>query len=139
MTYATLQDLIDRYGSDELEKVAWVEGGGIDQTKVNQALTDADALINSELENRYTTPLVTVPAVIVSRACEIARYLLHDERANEIVENRYKDAIKWLQRAGEGKVSLGISADEDSSRSDNLVEMQSADVNWRRDDSSGFL
>ncbi len=111
MTYAIKQNLIDRYGSEELLQLTdRANTGLIDDTVIARALADADAEINGYLATHYTLPLAPVPAALEKLACDIARYRLYEDRVTEIVEKRYDDAIKFLQGVASGKVSLGIDA-----------------------------
>lgn len=111
MTYATQQDLIDRFGNTEIAQLTDRDGdGAIDTVVVDQALLDADQVIDGYLQSRHALPLPNVPQVLVTYACDIARYRLYDERATEQVRRRYEDALKFLQMVGQGKVSLGLDA-----------------------------
>jgi phage gp36-like protein len=111
MTYAVQQDLIDRFGNQEvLELSDRSNTGSIDATVVSRALTDADAEINGYLDGRYTLPLTTVPTVIVRLAADIARYYLYDDRVTDAVKARYNDAVGYLQSVAKGIVSLGLDA-----------------------------
>lgn len=109
MTYATAQDLIDRFGSTELiELTDRANTGAIDATVLGRALADADAEINGYLASRYTLPLASVPPVLVAKASDMARYYLYDVRVTEAVKARYDDAVKYLQSLAKGLVSLGL-------------------------------
>jgi phage gp36-like protein len=78
MSYATVTELITRFGEAELIQLTDRDGGGaINQAVVAAALTDADALINGYVSARYTVPLSPVPPVITKIAADIARYTLH--------------------------------------------------------------
>lgn len=108
MTYASQQDLIDRFGEEQLIELTDRAGDdAIDATVVTRALTDADSVINSYLAQRYSVPLTEVPQVLTIRACDIARYFLHEEHAPEAVQRRYEAAIRWLRDAAVGKASIG--------------------------------
>lgn len=110
MNYATQQDLVDRFGHDELVQLTDTDNlGDINATVVALALADADAEIDGYLVGRYTTPLATVPAIIVAYACDIARYRLHDDLATEHVRKRYEDAIRFLRSVAAGQVQLGVT------------------------------
>jgi len=111
MTYASQQDLIDRFSQDEILQLADRNNDGvIDATVVARALSDADSKINAYLESVYSLPLVTVPPVLVSLAADMARYLLYDTRPNDQVRLRYTDALAFLDGVATGKRSLGIDA-----------------------------
>lgn len=109
MTYATAQDLTDRFGATELiELTDRANTGAIDTTVLGRALADADAEINGYLASRYTLPLASVPPVLVAKASDMARYYLYDVRVTEAVKARYDDAVKYLQSLPKGLVSLGL-------------------------------
>jgi phage gp36-like protein len=109
MSYAVAQDMIDRFGQEELvELTDRANTGAIDMTVLARALADADAEINSYLSSRYALPLASVPAELVPKACDLARYFLYDTRVNERVKDRHDDVIKWLQALAKGLVSLGL-------------------------------
>jgi len=109
MTYATQQNMIDRFGQQELiELTDRANLGVIDATVLANALDDADAEINAYLTGRYALPLASVPPVLVKFAADIARYQLYDARASEQVKARYDDAIKFFKALANGTVSLGL-------------------------------
>ncbi|MFM2056044.1 MAG: hypothetical protein RLY71_429 [Pseudomonadota bacterium] len=111
MTYATQQDLIDRFGAVELAQLTdEAAGQAIDAAKVAQALADADAEIDGYLGVRYALPLATVPALLERLACDIARYYLFDDRANDAVRARYTSAVALLKNLSAGSVTLGLAA-----------------------------
>lgn len=107
MTYATQQDLVDRFGTAELAQLTDPAAGTtINATTVARALADADAEIDTRLAAYYTLPLATVPAVLTRLAADLARYFLWDTRATDQVRNRYKDAAGLLDKIGSGAVQL---------------------------------
>jgi phage gp36-like protein len=111
MTYATQQDLIDRFGLDEILQLSDRDNlGAIDTTVVARVLADTDSRINAYLEPVYTLPLTTVNPVLVGLAADIARYMLYDVTPNDQVRLRYEDALKFLDGVSTGKRSLGIDA-----------------------------
>lgn len=111
MTYATQQNMIDRYGQQELvELTDRANLGVLDGAILDSVLADADSEINAYLASRYTLPLASVPPVLMKFACDIARYQLYDTRASEQVRDRYKAAIAFLKMVSEGKASLGLDA-----------------------------
>jgi phage gp36-like protein len=111
MTYATLSDLVTRYGSDELaQRTDRIAGNTIDQTVIDRALSDADAEIDSSLAARYTLPVASVPPLLVRVACTIARYHLHDEAATQRIREDYEDALKVLAEIRSGARLLPLAA-----------------------------
>lgn len=111
MTYATQQDLVDRFSSDELLQLTDRSNTGqIDAVVVSRALGDADAEINGYLAARYSLPLATVPAVLVRLACDLARYQLYADRVTDSVRQRYEDAVRMLKSLAKGELQLGVAS-----------------------------
>lgn len=141
MTYATQQNMIDRFGEDELIQRTDRAGlGVIDATVINRALGDADATINGYLAARYTLPLANpMPEILERLACDIARYALFDDQVIETVEKRYKDAIAYLRDVSTGKAELGLSDTSNKPASTATAKMSSTAPVFRREDSRGFI
>lgn len=111
MTYATQQNLIDRFGQTEIAQLTdRTNGTTIDATVVAKALADADAEINGYLSARYTLPLSPVPTILERLACDIARYYLFEDRVTEQVTARYDAAVKLLTNVAKGVAALGVDA-----------------------------
>lgn len=130
MSYCTLDDLLDRYGEDELY-IAFdrVGDGVLDQAAIDRALVDADEEINTYLATCYNLPLATVPPVLTRLAAQIAMYhgsigpAMTDEK-----RRRYDDAIAALKTISKGGGGLGLpTADEPPSR-EQLTVTSSAKV-----------
>lgn len=112
MAYATADDLIERYGEEELIRLTDRTGSGVaDADTVARALSDADAEIDGYLASRYALPLQSVPNVLVRIACDIARYRLWADRASDEVRRRYEDARRYLESLSRGDVTLGLPPD----------------------------
>jgi len=128
MTYATQQDLVDRFGSDELIQLTdRANVGTIDSTVVNRVLGDADAEINGYLAGQYALPLATVPAVLVRLACDIARYQLSADRVTEAVRDRYKDSVAMLSKIARGEVQLGVATGQAPAPTDSGIAYSAPD------------
>lgn len=111
MSYATKQDLIDRYGEAEITQISGGGGVGVpDNDVIDRALADADTEIDAYLVGRYTLPLVPQPKMLTLVACDIARYRLFGARATEEVEKRYKNQVEFLRQVAAGKVAFGLNA-----------------------------
>ncbi|MBL8500038.1 MAG: DUF1320 domain-containing protein [Nitrosomonas sp.] len=141
MTYATQQNMIDRFGESEL--IELTDRGGndvIDVAVLSLALVDADATINGYLAARYTLPLANpVPEMLERFACDIARYALYDDEVKEAIETRYKDAIAYLRDVSTGKADLGVSDTSNKPASTATAQMSSTTPVFRREDSRGFI
>lgn len=113
MSYATQQDMIDRFGEREVRILTDRDNVGlIDPAVLAYALTQADAEIDGHLQGRYGLPLAVVPTLLVGIACDVARYRLAgtDIRETDPIRMRYKDAAKLLVSISKGELNLGLSA-----------------------------
>jgi len=139
--YATRDDMISRFGDEEIRLLTDRDGsaGAIVDAVLDQALADASAEIDGYIGGRYSLPLATVPDVLVRLCCDIARYLLHDERAPEQLQARYEACLKFLTRLGTGELSLGVLDASETGPSANTAEIQSAGSVFARDNSKGFI
>ncbi len=112
MTYCTQADMVTRFGEEELAQLTdhnW-EDGRIDDTVVARAIADAAGEIDARLAKRYPLPLASVPAFLTRAACDIARYYLYQDRVTEIVQERYRNAIKLLDGIAAGQTALGLES-----------------------------
>ena len=114
MTYATKQNLIDRYTEAELAKLTdELNGTVIDDTTVSRALGDADTEIDGYAGALYAVPLDPVPGLIQNIACRLARYFLYTGHRPDHVRQDFDDAIATLKRIAKGEVVLpGAAAAE---------------------------
>jgi len=140
MPYVTLQQLSEMPGALELSQVASDKHGalvdavlleltllggdrsaypadeiaGADRAKarIEQAIVEADALVDGYLGRRYTLPLASAPGILATWARAIVRYKLHGDRisgeSNDPIVRDYRDALKFLEQIAAGKFSLGI-------------------------------
>ena len=107
MPYATLDDLVARFGAEEIEQLTDREGRReIEGVPVDAALADADALIESYLASRYAVPVSPVPVLVRRLACDVARFFLHGNAATEAVRTAYADAVKMLEGLAAGSPVL---------------------------------
>lgn len=137
--YCSKDDLIKRYGEDELLLLTDDTGtGSIHQEQVTQAINDAGALIDGYLAGRYQLPLANVPTVLNRLAADIARYYLYDNGASDPVQTRYDEAMKFLVSVSKGIAALGVSDSGDKPQTNDCAEMVSdGHVFSRRD--NGFV
>ncbi len=135
--YATQQDLINRYGEDELLRLTDRTGAGVvDAAVVEQALSDAAAQVDGYLAGRYRLPLATVPKVLTFLACDLARYSLYADVAPEHVTKRRDDAAKFLAAVGRGELSLGVSDQGETAAPADGAEMVTDGRTFSRRDKS---
>jgi phage gp36-like protein len=136
MKYATISDLIDRFGGRELAEVLdsvdiqdfVLSADMFDEEnpdamyrELTAALDSAQAIVESSVRAAYKTPLTydgdeleSPPDLLTAITCDIARYYLHDDKAVtdgsiDPVMRRYQDAIKQVEEIRKG--NLDIPAD----------------------------
>ena len=113
-----LTDLIDRFGAEELAHLTdRANAEVIDETVINQAIADAEGEVESYLNavglvsrnNRGRLIYLddqTPPKALTLKACDIARYYLHEDGVTDIVQKRYDNAIAWLKEVKKDKTVL---------------------------------
>lgn len=107
MPYATQQDMLDRFGEEELLQLADRDDSGVIDTAVLDAvLKDAEELIDSYLAKRYQLPLSNVPQSLVRISASIARYFLYKDEPTDAAQKGYDNAIAWLKDIAAGKALL---------------------------------
>lgn len=134
MTYATQQDLIDRFGEEELIQLTDRAGlGAVESIAVARALADAEAEIDSYLVVRYAVPVAPAPAMLVRVACDVARYRLYANAPTQPVRVAYEDAVKFLRDVAAGKASLGAGAESLPAQSGGTVQFEPGGRVFARD------
>lgn len=120
MAYCTVDDLIQRFGENELLDLASDSTGeAIDQSVVDRAIEDAGGEIDGFVSaGGYPVPMDPVPRIVTAYCADIARYRLYDDRATEQVRKRYEDAVKFLRSVARGEVKLGTRVPAESSAGD---------------------
>lgn len=103
--YATKDDLIIRFGAQEVDNLLAMQTL---ESALEQALQDASEEIDSYVAVKYQLPLPSIPSTLKRVACNIARYRLYFQHPPEVIEERYKDEIKYLQKIAEGKAILSV-------------------------------
>ena len=102
MTYASRADLEARFGAEEALDLAGMQDGRIDS-----ALSDAAAEIDAALAAAYRLPLVGGPwPRLVGIACDLARRALYDDVSPAEVTARAERAQDGLARLADGDESL---------------------------------
>ncbi|WP_162009381.1 DUF1320 domain-containing protein [Labrenzia sp. CE80] len=143
MAYATQQDLIDRFGEDELIQLTDetnLPATTIDAAKVAAHISDAENLADSYLAKLYRLPLDPVPAVLTRIICEISRYFLHGRRTDkdDPVTRDYGQAIAWLKDVAKGAVQLEAEGAASDQSGEGQVQVSAPDRIFSRDSLSGF-
>jgi phage gp36-like protein len=122
MAYATQDNLVPlrMTESDLIELTDDDNTGAVNTTIVDAALEEASGKVDSYCRNRYVTPLQSSDDV-VALTTDIAVYLLfsrrRDARPNEIVRQRFEDAMKFLSDIATKKASIDQPATQPTAQS----------------------
>lgn len=138
--YATREDMVRAFGAKECISLTDREyTGTVDDDVLNGALTQASAEIDSYLCGRYPVPWTDEPRVLVGRCCDITRYLLcgAGTQMTEEIRLRYEDAIRYLERVADGRITLGRNNSGEVPRSGTGARMVSAGRVFGRDQTRG--
>ena len=116
MSYATAQDVINRYPNRDLVQLTNEDptATSVNTVPIAQALTDASAEIDGYIEGRFTLPLADPPAVLNRLATDIAMYRMQSLRPLHDLEDarkRYDDAVAVLSKVAAGELTLSLAAD----------------------------
>lgn len=111
MPYCTLDDIKKLLPEDILVQLTDDEGNGIvNQERVDEAIAQADAEINSYCAVKYSTPFAVTPDLVKKCSVDIAIYNIYSRKLEEIPQtrtDRYRNAIRQLEGISRGTVSLG--------------------------------
>lgn len=141
MNYATLDDLTERAGEDEILMIADRDGDGVaDPDVIAKALADATNAINGYLAVRYRLPLAVVPPQVNGWAVSIARYHLHRDGAPDHVVRDWKAAISDLEKASAGRIRLPLpGGDNPSSSASGDIGVTGPEPAFAKDRLEGWL
>lgn len=112
MSYATLSQLTERFGERMLVALTdrgAVATGVIDTSVVDQALAEADAMIDGYLQGRYTLPLATTPVLVADIAQTLTIWKLHTSAPDPKIELDYKEALRSLRDIASGLIALSVA------------------------------
>lgn len=143
MTYCTKQDLVDRFGEQELIQLTDRvnrPASTIDDVVVSRAIGDASALADGYLAKVLTLPLSPVPSVLTKNVCDIARYYLHGKAAEKdgAVARAYAEAVAFLRDVSRGLVQLTEGGDAPPAAGGGQVQWTAPGRVFTRDSLKGF-
>lgn len=142
MSYATLQQLTDRYGAQMLVLLtdrAEIATGTIDPAVIDRALADTDAMIDGFLMDRYILPIAAIPPLLADIAQVIAIWKLHRHQPNEKIEKDYKEAMSLLDRIAKGAVRLPVDGVEPATSPTNGVRITDRERPLTAENLKGFI
>ena len=134
MAYCTKDDMLDRGWEKELIQLtdkAVPRTGEIDDTALTQSIDDATETINGYIGKYLPLPAGYTGLVLI--ACDIARYLLYDNKATEQVIERYNRAISYLKMVAKGEIQLVNEDTGEAQTVDFSLEFESTTRIFKRD------
>jgi phage gp36-like protein len=126
--YASVSDMVDRCGEQELIRLTTPDGQpleALDADAVERALKEASALADSYLRRRYQVPADVAPAELTNAVCKLARYDLmsgEQKTPSESAQRDRKEALDWLRDISTGKALLDLA--EIDTGDDSHAQMQ---------------
>jgi phage gp36-like protein len=126
MSYAAKANMIARFTEAEVIALTDRENVGvINDAVLDGMLAEADAEIDPYLAPRHVLPLAAVPKILIGFACDIARFRLCGAGGvteTEEIRNRYKDAVKFLEKVSRGEIGLGLDLLNNIAKPANTVQ-----------------
>jgi phage gp36-like protein len=105
--YCTKDELVKRYRSSFVDSA--------DEDKITQALLDAEAIVNTYIQNVVNLPLTTIPVIIVRITADIAMYYLKTSNAHtgddDETSSLWKKSISILKDISSGIINPFKSSD----------------------------
>ncbi len=141
MAYCIQDDILNQLEESALIELTDDENtGAVVDAVVARAITDADATIDAYCQGRYSVPLSPVPEKIRQVSVDIAIYNLYSRRGDvvpEVRKDRYREAVRFLEKVAEGKITLG-AATPGPTNTENTVSIDGSDRIFTRDKMAGF-
>lgn len=116
MAYCTLADIrASRIPEDALIGLTDDDGlGAVSDPVVEQAIAEADELIDGYLRGRYEVPLAAAPGIVKRLSATIAAHLLYGRRPGfetpKRVAEDYAGAISTLRAIQRGDIQIGAGS-----------------------------
>ena len=142
MTYATQQQLTDRYSEAALIALTdqgAVARGVVDVDVVARALIDTDAMIDGYLAARYSLPLAEVPPLLSDLAQTIAIWKLHRFEPDPKIAKDYDNALRLLRDIASGAVRLPIAGAEPAATGGTGVRITDRERPMTAENLKGFI
>lgn len=142
MAYCTREDIQEKISEADLIRLTDEFGAGIpDYAKIDNAITEAEAEVDSYCAKRHTVPFQPpVPAMITKVCKDIAVYNVWSIRnaAPEDCEDRYTRAVAYLKNVANGIVELGGDSPEETDDGGPSTTKSSDDKTFTMDSMEGF-
>lgn len=105
--YANKSTIIKRFGDKDLIELTDKNATGeINLDSLNNAIKDADAIVNSALQKQFETPINPTPHIIEMIANDIAFSRLFTRNRPEIINTMLSEALEKLEQISKGEISI---------------------------------
>jgi phage gp36-like protein len=83
------------------------------QTRIDEAIADAEGVVDSYLRKQYATPIASPPDMVIRWAVDICLFNLYELRSEHFqppaqIVARFDRAMEQLKLANEARIDLGI-------------------------------
>jgi len=108
MAYCTEDDLIKMISPSELAELTVESGEVPDSLIIAEAISKAEAEIDSYLGVRYVVPLASPPARVKALAVDLAIYHLYSRRsvAPPVRQQKYEAVVAFLKQVAAGQAVI---------------------------------
>lgn len=107
MAYLTIPLLVELFGEKEVSGLVDREREGIiGQPDPSQIIARAESTVDSFIGDVYEIPVISPPSWLIWACADIWRYYAHDQRATELVVERYQAALAALAEVANGLRSV---------------------------------
>ena len=118
MSYCTIDDLKKALPEAVLIRLTDDAGSGvIDEAKTSEAITSAAEEIDTYIGGRVKLPIAGTPPPILGKInTDIAIYNLYSRVKEEVSQtraDRYKNAVRLLEKISKGEISIGLQPSPD--------------------------
>jgi len=140
MSYCAQADLLKMIPQKELAELTAESGDAPDDEVVAEAISKADAEIDSYAGVRYQVPLSPVSAQVKALSVALAIYHLYGRRsvAPAVRRQQYEAAVAFLKAVAAGQAVLEGQAGELAGVNREVGEMSSASRIFSRDNQSDW-
>jgi len=115
--YIDKNELVNRFGAQEIDDLLFNLDPQIADLRIDAAISEAEAMVNSYLSKRYTIPVVA-SALVKGYAASLARYNLYDDIPTQTVETKYNNTVAALKDIATGKADLAGASTENEANAE---------------------
>lgn len=142
MAYTTLTKLTARFGENMLISLTDrgdIATGTIDTDVIDQAIADADALIDGYVSVKYALPMAETPPLIGKLALDLVIYNLHIASMDAKIEEDYKAALATLKDISAGRLRLPIEGKDAPGTGGSGARFTDRDRTFTENGMKGFI